>query len=39
MAEARRFATVRFSVPFCDVDAMQVVWHGNCLKYSPRSDL
>jgi acyl-CoA thioester hydrolase len=31
--EARRSATVRFSVPFCDVDAMQVVWHGNYFKY------
>jgi acyl-CoA thioester hydrolase len=30
---ARRSATVRFSVPFCDVDAMQVVWHGNYYKY------
>jgi acyl-CoA thioester hydrolase len=30
---ARRSATVRFCVPFCDVDAMQVVWHGNYYKY------
>jgi acyl-CoA thioester hydrolase len=30
---ARRSATVCFSVPFCDVDAMQVVWHGNYFKY------
>ena len=30
---AHRSATVRFSVPFCDVDAMQVVWHGNYFKY------
>jgi acyl-CoA thioester hydrolase len=29
----RRFAVVRFTVPFCDVDAMQVVWHGNYFKY------
>ena len=33
MAETRRSATVQFSVPFCDVDAMQVVWHGNYFKY------
>jgi acyl-CoA thioester hydrolase len=33
MAGARRQATVTFSVPFADVDAMQVVWHGNYLKY------
>lgn len=29
----RRTATVRFTVPFADVDAMQVVWHGNYFKY------
>jgi acyl-CoA thioester hydrolase len=29
----RRSAVVRFTVPFCDVDAMQVVWHGNYFKY------
>jgi len=29
----RRCATVRFRIPFCDVDAMQVVWHGNYFKY------
>ncbi len=33
MADARRTATVSFSVPFADVDAMQVVWHGNYFKY------
>jgi acyl-CoA thioester hydrolase len=33
MADARRTATVRFSVPFADVDAMQIVWHANYLKY------
>ena len=33
MTEARRSATVQFSIPFCDVDAMQVVWHGNYFKY------
>ena len=31
--DASRSATVRFSIPFCDVDAMQVVWHGNYFKY------
>jgi acyl-CoA thioester hydrolase len=31
--DAGRSATVRFSIPFCDVDAMQVVWHGNYFKY------
>ncbi len=33
MAARRRTATVSFSVPFADVDAMQVVWHANYLKY------
>ena len=33
MAEGLRTATVRFAVPFADVDAMQIVWHGNYLKY------
>jgi len=33
MANAPRTATVAFSIPFCDVDAMQVVWHGNYFKY------
>jgi acyl-CoA thioester hydrolase len=28
-----RTATVSFSVPFADVDAMQIVWHANYLKY------
>jgi acyl-CoA thioester hydrolase len=31
--DPRRCATVRLSIPFCDVDAMQVVWHGNYFKY------
>ena len=31
--DQRRCATVRFSIPFCDVDALQVVWHGNYFKY------
>jgi acyl-CoA thioester hydrolase len=31
--EKRRSATVRMIVPFCDADPMQVVWHGNYLKY------
>jgi acyl-CoA thioester hydrolase len=33
MAGAQRTATVCFTVPFADVDAMQVVWHGHYLKY------
>ncbi len=33
MAIEHRTATVSFSVPFADVDAMQVVWHANYLKY------
>jgi acyl-CoA thioester hydrolase len=33
VTQAHRSATVRFSIPFCDVDAMQVVWHGNYYKY------
>jgi acyl-CoA thioester hydrolase len=33
MTGMRRKATVTFRVPFADVDAMQVVWHGNYLKY------
>jgi acyl-CoA thioester hydrolase len=33
MASARRTATVHFSVPFADVDAMQIVWHPNYLAY------
>jgi acyl-CoA thioester hydrolase len=33
MANAPRTASVRFTVPFWDVDAMQVVWHGNYFKY------
>jgi acyl-CoA thioester hydrolase len=28
-----RRASVRLRVPFCDVDPMQVVWHGNYFKY------
>ncbi len=31
--DQRRSATVRFTIPFCDADPMQVVWHGNYLKY------
>jgi len=31
--QAQRTATVRFTVPFADIDAMQVVWHGNYFKY------
>lgn len=29
----RRTATVSIAVPFHDLDPMQVVWHGNYLKY------
>ena len=28
-----RQSTVQLRVPFCDVDSMQVVWHGNYYKY------
>jgi acyl-CoA thioester hydrolase len=28
-----RRTAVRLRVPFCDVDSMQVVWHGNYFKY------
>lgn len=31
--EKRRSATVRLTIPFCDADPMQVVWHGNYFKY------
>lgn len=31
--ETKRRATVRFAIPFADVDAMQLVWHGNYFKY------
>jgi acyl-CoA thioester hydrolase len=31
--DQRRSATVRLTIPFCDADPMQVVWHGNYLKY------
>jgi acyl-CoA thioester hydrolase len=33
MANTPRTATVRFSIPLYDVDAMQLVWHGNYFKY------
>jgi acyl-CoA thioester hydrolase len=33
MAPARRTATVRFTVPFVDVDAMRMVWHAHYLEY------
>jgi acyl-CoA thioester hydrolase len=36
-AEAKREATVRFEVPFYDLDPMQVVWHGNYFKYFERA--
>ncbi len=28
-----RTSCVRLRIPFCDVDGMQVVWHGNYFKY------
>jgi acyl-CoA thioester hydrolase len=28
-----RSATVRLTIPFCDVDGIRMVWHGNYLKY------
>jgi acyl-CoA thioester hydrolase len=33
MAGKPRTAVVRFTVPFFDADPMQIVWHGNYLKY------
>ncbi|MFH1130396.1 MAG: thioesterase family protein [Pseudomonadota bacterium] len=30
-------ATVRLTVPFYDLDAFEVVWHGNYLKYFSRA--
>ena len=36
-ATARREATVRLTVPFYDLDPMQVVFHGNYLKYFERA--
>jgi acyl-CoA thioester hydrolase len=33
MTDARRQATVRFTIPFADVDALQIVWHPNYLNY------
>lgn len=31
--DARKSSEVRFTVPFHDLDPMQMVWHGNYLKY------
>jgi len=33
MIKSLRSCTVRLTVPFHDVDPIQVVWHGNYLKY------
>ncbi len=33
MEESRLSATVTLEVPFHDVDAMEVVWHGHYYKY------
>ncbi|MBI5487874.1 MAG: acyl-CoA thioesterase [Deltaproteobacteria bacterium] len=35
--EAKREASVRLMVPFYDLDPMQVVFHGNYLKYFERA--
>ncbi|MBI5501385.1 MAG: acyl-CoA thioesterase [Deltaproteobacteria bacterium] len=35
--EAKREAVVRLRVPFYDLDPMQVVFHGNYLKYFERA--
>ena len=32
-SKSQKSHEVRFSVPFYDLDPMQVVWHGNYLKY------
>jgi acyl-CoA thioester hydrolase len=29
----RRKATIRLKVAFCDLDPLEVVWHGNYLRY------
>lgn len=31
--DAKKSCEVRFTVPFHDLDPMQMVWHGNYLKY------
>jgi len=33
MSADARTCTLKFKVPFYDVDPMQVLWHGNYLKY------
>ena len=33
VSERDRSCEIRLRVPFCDLDPMHVVWHGNYLKY------
>jgi acyl-CoA thioester hydrolase len=33
MSETKKSFEVRLSVPFFDLDPMQIVWHGNYLNY------
>lgn len=33
LSEEKRSCEVEFTVPFHDLDPMQMVWHGNYLKY------
>jgi len=37
MDPTRLWAEVELTVEFFDVDSMQVVWHGNYLKYMERA--
>jgi len=41
MSISEKFCQLKFSVPFHDLDPLQVVWHGNYLKYfdMTRADL
>ena len=32
-SEANRICEKKFIVPFHDLDPMQIMWHGNYLKY------
>ena len=33
MSAEKKSFEVKISVPFFDLDPMQIVWHGNCLNY------
>jgi acyl-CoA thioester hydrolase len=33
MSASKIKATIEFDIEFCDVDSMQIVWHGNYIKY------